>query len=92
MRTVVSRRRRASANAVYVRVTLATHPLDWIVVPIVTALGDGTEGRLDEVPPVGLIERTEDGATDETAASTVAGDRVNACDELVVELYVHSHV
>ena len=92
MRTVVSRRRRASAKAAPVGVALPVDPSSGIGVPLVASLGYGAEGRLDQIPAVRLVERPQDGSADEAAASAVAGDGVDTGDEGIVEFDVHSHV
>ncbi len=53
---------------------------------------DGDGGRLDVGPAKFLADSSLDGGAHEGATAAWPGELVDLLDELVVELYVHSHV
>lgn len=92
MRAVVSRRRRASAKPPAVGPSLARDPSCGVVVPLVSCVGDRADGCGDQVPAILAVQSPRDRASDESAATPLAGNGIDALNELVIQLYVHSHV
>ena len=92
MSAVVSRRRSASAKPSTIGSSLACDPACGVVVPLVSAAGDRSDGGVDQIPAVLVSERAHDRPPHESAPATLSGDGIDPIDELVIELYVHTHV
>jgi hypothetical protein len=58
----------------------------------VTLVVDPSGGGLDGGPPDLLPHGTLDGCAHESAPAARAGEPIDLDDQVVVELYVHSHV
>jgi hypothetical protein len=81
-----------SASATLVCVTLVAYPAGGVGVPRVTVVIDAGCRRLQLRPPLLLLEGLLDGRSHERAPAPRTGQRIDPCDELIVQLYVHSHV
>lgn len=87
----VQQDRRQLSDAARVGSTLLTHPAACIVVPLMTAVGDRADGRLEQLPPVVVFERALDRTRDVCAPTPGAYPTVQLTNELVRERNVHSH-
>ena len=82
-----------SAGSPAVAVALCAHPCGGIVVPgVAVAVGQCPDARFDVVPSAFVIEAAADQLGDERTSAATPATAVELVEELVVELYVHSHV
>jgi hypothetical protein len=61
------------------------------VVPLMTAVGDCADSRLEELPAVIVLERPFDSTCDVCAATPGAYTTVQLTNELIRKSNVHSH-
>src|SRR3972149_2048051 len=85
------RRPRLLADARRVSVTLGFHPGRRGGSPRVPRFVDRADPLLDQRPPLLVLEREPRRPLDEPAATAPADARVEAPDELVVEMHVNAH-
>lgn len=78
-------------DATLVGSTLLTYPSACIVVPLMTAVGDRADSRLEELPAVVVLKRPLDSTCDICAATPGAYATVQLTNELIRESNVHSH-
>lgn len=80
-----------SADATLVG-SLPADPSAGIVIPFVSAVGDGPQRCLDIIPSPLVIKSAANQLCNERAASPTAGPSVELGDELVINGNVQSHV
>lgn len=74
-----------------VAVSLRSDPLSRVGVPLVAAVLDPTQDSFDLIPPAVVLERSAHRLRDERAPTASAHPAIEACDQLVVEVYVQTH-
>jgi hypothetical protein len=80
-----------SAGAAPVGVSLLSHPAGGVVIPVVPVVLDAAGRRLQVGAAELLLNRPFDGGPHERSPASRPAERIDACEKLVVELYVHSH-
>jgi hypothetical protein len=81
-----------STSATLVTVPLRAHPCGRIGVPIVLGVGQASEGGLNVVPPLFVVQSPPDELGNERAPATRTDSSAQLGDKLVIEHYVHTHV
>jgi len=73
------------ANASRIETSLGRYPRSWVVIPFVSGVRNGTEGRFDQLVPPLVIERAFDGTGDERASLSWTDLPVQLANDLVVQ-------
>lgn len=81
-----------SARASGIRMALGADPAGRIIVPLVAVRLDRSQRQFDLVPTPLVVQSAPNQLLDESAPSAGACTTIQLAHELVVELYVHSHV
>jgi len=93
----VERKEHESAGPAVVAATLSTHPTGGVGIPFMwgvlrrrgpQAARRGAQG----CRALSILECTEHGAAHKSRALARSGEAINLAHDLIVELYVHSHV
>ena len=81
-----------SPSATGVGTALLPHPSRRVEIPLVILILDDARCCFDVRPSELLANGTLNGRTHKCAATSRAAELVNLSDELIIQLYVHSHV
>lgn len=92
MRTVESKTWSTSARAAGVGPALLAHPASRVVVPFMTDVVDHSSRCFDVGPTHLLPNGLFDGGPYESATPARSRKLIEAADEAIIQLYVHSHV
>jgi hypothetical protein len=87
----VEENRRHLPDAALVSTPLLANPAAGILVPLVAAVGNGAERRLEQFPATIVVQRLLDRTRDIRATATSADATVELADESILEGYVHTH-
>lgn len=89
----VEKEQHRSARPARIRVPAGPHPRGWVVIPLVGAtLAKDARGRPQRLGAPRIVESLDDRTPNEGRSLAWTGKPVDLGDEVVVELYVHSHV